>query len=350
MQASTDEHNHRVAGPLVGLLLGAIAVWFATAPRFAFGPSPQECARGLLGSLPPAMAWTLAAAAAGAVTAALLAWLPHGRHAGGFGIAGACLLACSLPLAAGAVGGLGLSPGGVAGFAAASVVLAIATAPLLRDRGLLSLLLLPVLLAAPVLAARWQFQAAAAAAAPVAAVRSLFPAAAALLALQFEGVDAGQRRQLLAALRPPWQPALPAIVPLSWPEQAVEAEWLQRMGIPGVRFDGRTALQLPDTPLRQQLRPRPLPGRAEWAVSPGRGLDLWVRCGGAFAGADAVLFTPAGCTTLHLDGSGASPAGTDEHAPLRQLLAALPPSSWIRVLVVSRTAVDAYGWDDLTTP
>lgn len=348
MQPTHGEHNHRPLGLLLGTLLAAAAVWLCTAPRYEFGPPPAEILHGMVAGVPLAVAWTLAAMAALALTVPLLLWLPHGRQAGGYGAAAACLLATGLPLWLGSCGDLDLGVQGIAATAGLAVVLAVATAPLLRDRGPASLLLVPLLVGAPLLAARWQYQSLAVDAAVLQGVRELVPAGAGMVAIQFDPTcSAADQRVLLASLRPPWAPRPPRLLPVAG--DSAFADWLLRMGLPALRFDRQRAVAVPAMPLAQQLRPGLYRVEAQFDRS-GPALDLWVRGGKYFAGGTALLFSEAGCLAVTLDDRGASLGGGADHQALRQLLASLPSAAWIRVLVVSRADAESYGWIDLGEP
>ncbi len=351
MQEPTQEHNGQ-SGRAALALLGGVAVLLAVHwPRLGTGARAAEALLGWSG--PPLVRHAMALAAAAATVLVALLLLPRRRRAAdGFAALLAGGLAAVLPLAAELLlpgARLVALPGGVAGgialAGALAATVALTAAPLLRERGVLSLCLLPLLVAAPAAALRWRIEGVRAHAAPLQLLQERVPLESPF-GLLLPAEPPLPVATLVAGLR---RPAMPLDLDV-WPvaEDSAAAAWLQRTGVPLVTLTG--LLRQPDA-----AAARLLPGalRPEVVVerdAAGRPSGLWVRAGPLAAGGAVVAFGPWPATHVPLDaqgnarldgivGTGMDGGWPQDGAPVR-----------IRVLAVSRGPEPAYGSTDLTLP
>ncbi|MBK8101116.1 MAG: hypothetical protein IPK26_28875 [Planctomycetes bacterium] len=316
--------------------------------RWQGAPTPAALAAGDAHWHERLLDSVLAALASGGLVAVAMLAMPTMRAHGGLAVFAAPVLASGITLLAAAW--LPRPAEAIAAWpwllVAVSAVFALLSLPLLRERTFGALLAVPAIAALPGLLALRQARADALAAAPVAELQ----AAAARL-----GEPAGPIAMLLAGGEPPLPQHLvvAALRRPFWPtdldvlaadERGPAAAWLQRLSLPLLRRTGR-GFEIDRGGRRLPRREAP-PWQPGLVVGNDR-VDVFVRTGEPVTG---VLFTPFG--DLELVPGPAADGGVNlgptaaDAARLRASLAAMPPGSLIRALVVSRDAADAYGWID----
>lgn len=348
MQDSAAEDN-RAAAPAWCAPLAAAAAAIAAAVvlmlRWHGAPTPTALVLADAGWHERLQAAVLAACGSAAIVAVVMAVLPSLRRQG-------VLAAIATPMFAGGAtvlvaGWAWVSPPLPAwSVAVAAAGLALASSPLLRERGFGSLLLVPAVAASPVLWSLRQARADALAAAPVAGLQAaaarLGEPAGPVALLLGSGVAPLAQELVVRALRRPFWPY--DLDLLCGAEPGPAAAWLQRLSLPRLRRTERGFEA--DRSARSLPRRQAPPWQPELSVGDA-GVAVLVRASEPVVG---VLFTPLGDVELVADPTGGGdarlrPVPADAER-VRGWLQAMPPGSLIRALVVSRDAADAYGWID----
>lgn len=336
MQEPRPELNQRLLGALLCAAGGGGALLWARGPQLGAGPLPQGYPSGSTGAASE-MAVVAGAAAAGAV-AVLFLLLRSRARSGAFAALFGGALAAGLPL----LGEPWLGSGSATWLAPASALLGVMALPLFRERGLLSLCLVPAIAVQPALWARQAVMAQAYAVVPLRTLQKSAPLSGQLGLVVPEGTDPALVRAFVQGLRRPCFPFDLDVWPVG---DTLQAEWLLRSGAPLLRLrEGRADLQMPAARQRQDLALR-----VEVVLLAAAG-GLQVRAGDRAAGGTFAVFTPWGCLTGGLDDEGTGMldgnawkaligSGDEPHTGMR-----------IRVLAVSRGADAAYGAADLCLP
>jgi hypothetical protein len=336
MQQPRAELNQRLLGALLCAAAGAATLLWVHWPIAGTRPLPP--------GFPPGMASVASDAAllAGGGACAFTA-LPVFARAGGFAALAAGALAAGLPLLCepwcGVDSAAWLGPG--------AAVVAAAALPLVRERGIVSLCLVPALVLLPACWARQASVHQAHAAAPLRELQQKAP---------LEGpvglvLPAGSEwvSVCVTALR---QPCFPVDLDV-WPvaRESPEADWLLRSGVPLLRLqEGRAELQLP---AGRHTLPGPGQLRVETAFlerTAGVPDGIRIRAGEFAASGTWAVYTPWGCLTGGLDAEGNGILDTTAWNELQQHGPEPQAGDRIRVLAVSRGDEAAYGWADLCLP
>lgn len=328
---------------LAAVIAGAVGCAMVYMPWHGAGPTPIQVLWGESVPLP----WLSGVGSSAVLTVALLLLLPGLRRIGWFGAVAAGALAGGLPAALlpWLAPWLPIDlPGAwaIAGVLLGAVLAALS--PLLRERGLLSLLLVPALAAFPAL---WAFRAAilhAEAAAPLVALQAAVPLRGPIALAWPDATDPTLRAGMVAGLRRPWFAT--DLDVWSVTADSPEQEWLRRMGVPLVRVAGAATALLPELPRERRLPAGSLRPEAGVAADAS---ELWIRAGDLAGGGRWTVFTPLGALGGELDEQGNGRAAGPRWQELLALRERLRPLQ-IRVLVVSRGAEPAYGWLDLSLP
>jgi hypothetical protein len=339
-------------GAAAGAVACALLAFAFVAPRWHGAPASDELRAGLAAWHARWLDTALAAAGAG-VVAALLGVRSPRRAGAAFAAGASAALAGGLVLLLRALPGaawLDATAGGWYAAAAAAAVAAAAVRPFVRDGGGFSLVVVPVLAALPGLYAVRHAIACARAAAPHAVLQRAVAAAPAegpIALLLPEPVDAATLLDWQRAVRPPFAPAARAL--WSVPAHGSEADWLRRLGVPGLEFDRRRAAW--QRPVRANERLPRSPYDVQAGVDGGAARAVWCRAPGVLAPGRAVVLTPVGPFAFDVAAADARATfGAGDAERFGAAIAPVPPGLPIRVLVVSLREADAYGWVDVVLP
>lgn len=346
MQDPGTEHNRSSLAIVAGLVTAAscaAALWW---PRRDGAPTPAECLVGDGAQQARRLLLVLAGAAAGAFAAGWVGW----RRRTVFATTMATAFAVGLPLLLGGwlptawTGSRLLAPA----LLAAALLSVLALAPCWRERTAWSLLWVPLLSFSPTLLGLRSQLLAAREAAPIGALLRLLESWSAIdgpvVLLLPADADPAAPLVLCRALQPPMRseglPVLCATV------GSIEAQWLWRMGLPGlVARNGRFEPEPSPPPAARLVSQRRVV--AEVVTSPP---NIAVLLPPGLPRARAIAFTPVGPFPLAPDAAGdvsVLALAMPDRERFGAALGALPPGLPIRVLVVSPASDDAYGWVDL---
>ncbi len=338
MQASPRELNP-VHGTLAAILSGAGAAVAVLAPRWGGAPTAAELLRGTSSAARTSAEAMALVVAFGLYALATL--LPMVRRCGWFaacagsalavGGAGAAVLAGLPPVAAGCT----------------AAVLAVLATTWLRERGLLSLVLVP--LAAPLpalLSVRIQLELADASRL-IESVQSRAPLFGSVLVELPAGAGEAEALAIALALQPPHREE--PVATLAVEEEGVHARWARQLGLPTLRIRG-TSAELLDADRRAALgHPGTARVVATWITGPDGSHRLQVQAP-ELGGATVALFHWGGTRAATLDARGS--AQLDAAAVLPQVgsQVPLPAGGRIQGLAVSPVSADVYGWFDVPLP
>lgn len=287
------------------------------------------------------MAAELEALAIALAVFVLATLLPRLRQCGWFaacagsvlavGGAGACALA-GLPVVA-----CGLAP----------AVAAVFAAPLLRERGLLSLLLVPLVAPLPVLlSVRVQLELADASRL-VGSVQARAPLFGSVLVELPEGAGEPEAHAIALALQLPHRED--PVTTLAVAEGSVHARWARQLGLPVLRIRGREAELLEAD--RQAALGHPGKVRVVGAWEPGEdGVRRLQVHAPELAGGRLLLFHWAGTREATLDDKGRATLDAALVLPQRVAEGPMPAGARIQGLAVSPVSADVYGWFDVPMP
>jgi hypothetical protein len=328
------------------LSLGCTAATIATVAglRSPFEPNAGEV---LAGDFAVVRRWASGPIAAIAAASLVMLWLrfsARGVRAGSFGAFVAVTLTGTLPLLALP---LALPEWTSHAFAAAGAVVAVALAPSLRERGLVSLALLGVVLALPAIVALRAAHTSARLASPLAAVaKSVGSAKVPVVGVVFaDEVAEHDARALPLRLRAPWADGEVAILAVR--ANSAAAPLLRRLDLPLLQLRGDTCLPLPA--LTGRLERRYDIEAAFVRTMDGALQSLSVRWTGSGLGAHAIVITPCGAIEATFDDQHRAVFDEAASVQLRGWLRPLPSGTSIRVLVVPPDPADAACWTVLQT-
>lgn len=338
MQASPRELNP-VHGTLAALVAGAAAGAAILAPRWGGPPTAVEVVQGTAASVRSAAELQALAIALLVVVPGTL--LPVVRRNGWFASCAGAALAMGL---AGLLVTGGLPP---VACGAGAALAGLAVAPLLRERGLLSLVVVPLLAPLPaLLCVRTQLQLADASqlVGRVQARAPLFGSV--VLELPVECTIA-EARAFALALQPPHRQE--AVGTFWVVEGSVHARWVQQLGLPVLRVRGAGAeLSGPD---RQAALAYPGKARvtAGWETR-GDGARVLRVHAPELAGGTLALFSWAGVREDRLGADGLATVDSVSLLPSTGGQGPMPAGARIQGLAVSPTTADVYGWFDVPMP
>lgn len=322
---------------LLGIALGAAFAAAAVGLRTPFRFAAVEA---LAGDVAAMSRWSDAfpiALASSVVVALALLVSPLGRAAGSFG---SCVAACAVSGCVTAAAGL---PMGEDAFVAVAAVAAIACAllaPLLRERGVLSLALGGVVLALPHLVAVRAANALARDAVPLRTVRDALEGSAAPMQglLLGDGVDDELSIAIGIASQPPFSDvALPFVAARS---DSLAGSMLRRLPLALFELAGVRCSPVAGTqePLRRvdDLERAVARDGVPFAVR-------WPRAAGE-EGAQLVVMTTHGAVEGAFGADGVSTFAPKEDARLRRFFDAMPSGAPILVVAIPPSAADPPGW------
>ncbi len=322
---------------LLGIALGAAFAAAAVGLRTPFAVAAEEAlARDAAAMARWSLAFPAALAAAGAVAFALLV-SPLGMAAGSFG---SCVAVCAASGCVTVAAGLPLGETAFAVAAAAAAIACALLAPLLRERGVLSLALGGAVLALPHLVAVRAANGLARGAVPLRTVRDALEGSAAPLhgLLLGDGVDDDLAIAIGIGAQPPFaDAALPFVAARS---DSLAGSMLRRLPVAlhelaGVRCSpvagAQDALRRVDGIERAVAR-----DGAPFAVR-------WPRAVGEDGG-QCVVLTPCGAVEGSFGADGVSAFAERDVARLRRFFDAMPSGAPILVVAIPPSAADPPGW------
>jgi len=327
------------ASLLVGVALAALLALLPVGLRTPFAPSVIEV---LLGDTGAAARWGAAwqAAVASAIACALLLRATKlGNAAGSYGACVAAIAAAGLTTIAAT---LPIVPSSLFACAVGAAIVCACVAPLLRERGIVSLAFGGLVAALPSLMALRMAHALAQGSVPLEIVRQTLAKERAPLSGLLLGNEVDESLAFAIGLRmaPPWE--MPGIPILAARADSAAGSALRRLGISLHELAGSAC--------------RPVAADAEpWkrmdsiAVSVAR--DDAVRPVRVFLtreqserGGVCIVVTPLGSVEGAFDEVGGGTFDDKETARLRRMLLAMPLGSEIRVVAIPPSAADPTGW------
>jgi GNAT superfamily N-acetyltransferase len=338
MQASPRELNP-VQGTLAAALSGTATALALLAPRWGGPPTAGELLRGTAAEARTAAELqALAIALCLFVLATLLPWL---RRAGWFGCCAGSVLA---------VGGAGiLVMTGLPGipFGIASAVVAVFVAPRFRERGLASLLLVPVIAPLPaLLGVRLQLELAEASRL-IGSVQARAPLFGSVVVELPEGAGEPEAHAIALALQLPHRADPVATIAVD--EGSVHARWVRQLGLPALRIRGADA-ELLEADRRAALgHPGKVRVVGSW-LSQADGTHRLQVHAPELAGGRLVLFHWGGAREAMLDDKGHATLEALDVLPRNAAKAPLPAGARMQGLAVSPVSADVYGWFDVPMP
>lgn len=338
MQASQRELNP-VHGTLAAALAGAATLVAVLAPRWGGPPTAAELLHGLAARDRTAAELEALATALAAIVLATL--LPRLRHCGWF----ACCAASVLAVGGAGAGVLAGMPALACGIAAAGF--AVLAAPLLRERGLVSLLLVPIVAPLPaLLTVRVQLELADASRL-IGSVQARAPLFGTVLVELPEGAGEQEAHALALALQLPHRED--PVTTLAVAEGSVHARWARQLGLPVLRIRGREAELLEADRQAALGHPGKVRVAAGWEATADGAQHLHVHAP-ELAGGRLLLFHWAGTREATLDDKGAVALQARDVLPRGVAEGPMPAGARIQGLAVSPVSADVYGWFDVPMP
>jgi hypothetical protein len=350
MQDAPDEHNRGFA-LLVGLAAVVAALVAVAVPRIDGAPTPAECCEGDDAAWTRRAVWLGFAGLAGGTVLATATFAPALRRQGRFAMVLAAFAAAGLTACAGLCWpaprhyGSDLIAVAAAG-AAAAVGVGCGALPWCKERGLLSLAVIPALTGLPWLLALRAVRAEANEVAPLRSVLAALRGATGP-AVGFavpEGIDPDLERAVPWCAQPPFR--VPGIAVYAAPAGTPAAAWFEAMGLPVLtvaagQFELRPAALRTRPPLLQVTARLPPPGDPYVAG------EVLVDAGPRCANGVATVFTAFGVVETSLDAEGKGRLAEGERARLQSWRTPPADKLPIRILAVSPLASDAYGCTDI---
>ena len=326
----------------IGVALSALLALLPVGLRTPFAPAVSEV---WLGDTDAAARWAAAwqAAMASAVACALLLRVRKlGGAAGSFGACIAVIAAAGLSTIAAS---LPIAPSWLFACAMGTAIVCACVAPLLRERGILSLAFGGLVAALPHLLALRMAHALAQGSVPLQIVHRTLAKERAPLCGLLLGDEVEESLALAIGLRmaPPWcEPGIPLLVARA---DSAAGSALRRLGLSLHELAGSEC-----RPVAAAAEPWKRIDDIEASVArddAARPVHVrWTRAQGAGGGACLVL-TPLGSAEGVFDETGVARFDDTEAARLRRLLLAMPSGSEMRVVAIPPSVADPTGWTPL---